>query len=89
MFEKLARFRHVQPQRMALPLHATAHSNDNLSGFRRPQGSRRIPPPALACHWSLIDGMLTCHWRVESLGGTTADEPDQPVGRVRPQSLAA
>lgn len=38
MFAKLAKYRHVQQQRIAQPLRAIAHSNDNLSGFRRPLG---------------------------------------------------
>jgi len=80
MFAKLATFKAVRQQ--YAPLHAVKHSNDNLPGFRRPQGPRRIPSPTLACHWDLIDGVLTCHWEVES-----AEDPERP--RCRVPKLAA
>ncbi|MCP4615437.1 MAG: hypothetical protein GY844_03265 [Bradyrhizobium sp.] len=81
MFAKLAIFRPVQ--RQCVPLPANGHSNDNLQGLRRPQGLRRIPSPALACHWDLIDGVLTCHWQVECADA----DPDRP--RCPAQKLAA
>ena len=89
MFAKLAKVRHVQRQRMALPLRVTVNSNDNLPGFRRPRGSHRIPSPVLACHWDLIDGALRCHWRAETPEGAAADDPDRPDDRARPESFAA
>jgi hypothetical protein len=48
-------------------------SNDNLPGFRRPKGQRRIPTPALACHWFDRNGRLECRWRAEPGG-------DAPIG---------
>lgn len=79
MFEKIAAFWLVQ-QRAPLP--ATKHFNDNPQGFRRPRGTRRIPTPVLACHWNLIDGVLTCQWEVEC-----AQDPERPGLQV--QKLAA
>jgi hypothetical protein len=71
MFKRLAKsglekFWPVQPQRAARlradgPFTAT-YSNDNLPGFRRPKGPRRIPSPALACHWIERGGRLECRW---------------------------
>jgi hypothetical protein len=49
------------------------HSNDNLPGVRRPKGQRRIPSPALACHWFNHDGRLECCWQAEPSG-------DAPIG---------
>jgi hypothetical protein len=60
MFEKLAKFRPFEPQRMAPRPIAATHSNDNLPGFRHPEGRGRRPTPAPACHWVLIDGHLEC-----------------------------
>jgi hypothetical protein len=40
-------------------------SNDNLPGFRRPKGRRRIPTPALVCHWIIHNGRLECRWQAE------------------------
>ncbi|KJC57699.1 hypothetical protein UP10_28095 [Bradyrhizobium sp. LTSPM299] len=42
---------------------AATHCNDNLPGFRRPEGRRRRLTPA--CHWVLIDGRPECRWAVE------------------------
>ena len=47
--------------------------NDNLPGLRRPKGQRRIPSPALACHWINRNGRLECRWQVEPDG-------DSPIG---------
>jgi hypothetical protein len=48
-------------------------SNDNLPGFRHPKGQRRIPSPALACHWVDRNGRLECRWQAEPDG-------DAPIG---------
>jgi hypothetical protein len=74
----LAKFWPVQPQRIALGPHEVGlsnatHSNDNLPGFRRPKGQRRIPSPALACRWIDRNGRLECRWRAEPRG-------DAPIG---------
>jgi hypothetical protein len=66
MFEKLAKFRPFEPRRVAPWTIAATHSNDNLPGFRRPEGRRQRPTPAPACHWVLIDGQLECRWTVET-----------------------
>src|ERR1700720_3085645 len=89
MFTRLAKFRLVQPWRIAPgPREAMfskdmfsrdIHSNDNLPGFRRPAaaGKRRSPTPALACHWVLTEAnQLECRWSVEDMDGKCAEEPD-------------
>ena len=43
-------------------------ANDNLPGLRRPRGQRRIPTPALACHWFDRNGRLECRWQAEPDG---------------------
>ncbi|WP_407168217.1 hypothetical protein [Bradyrhizobium sp. ORS 111] len=67
MFEKLAKFRPFAPRPMTpwtIP-----YANDNVPGFRRPEGRRRRPTPAPACHWILIDGHLECRWTLEDTSG--------------------
>jgi hypothetical protein len=67
MFTRLAEFRLIQSRRTAPGLgEAVTHSNGNLPGLRRPKGRRRIPTPALACHWINRNGRLECRWQVES-----------------------
>ena len=72
MFARLAestfvKFRLAQSRRTAPgPGKAIMPSNDNLPGLRRPKGRRRIPTPALACHWINRNGRLECRWQVES-----------------------
>jgi hypothetical protein len=74
MFTRLAKFRLVQSRRTAPgPREAIMHSNDNLPGLRRPKGRRRIPTPALACHWIDRNGRLECRWQAEPDG-------DAPIG---------
>ena len=78
MFKRLAKsrladlkrggFRPLPPRRVALRgagFFNDTHSNDNLPGFRRPKGQRRIPTPALVCHWFNRDGRLECRWQAE------------------------
>ena len=58
----------LQPLRMAqrgAGFSIASHSNDNLPGLRRPRGQRRIPTPALACHWFDRNGRLECRWQAE------------------------
>jgi hypothetical protein len=82
MFTKLAKsgpvkFWPVRPQRLAPgphkagPFNAT-HCNDNLPGFRRPRGQRRIPSPPLVCHWINRNGRLECRWRAEPAAPSAA-----------------
>jgi hypothetical protein len=52
-------------------------ANDNLPGFRRPKGRRRIPSPALACHWLDRNGRLECRWQIEG-DAPIADADEQP-----------
>ena len=74
MFTRLAKFRLVHSRRTAPgPGEAIMHSNDNLPGLRRPKGRRRIPTPALACHWINRNGRLECRWQAES-------NDDAPIG---------
>jgi hypothetical protein len=70
MFKTLAksglldfRFAGLRPRVAAFSSHS--HSNDNLPGLRRPKGRRRIPTPALACHWIVRDGRLECRWQAD------------------------
>jgi hypothetical protein len=94
MFTRLAKFRLVQPWRIAPgPREAMfskdmfsgdMHSNDNLPGFRRPAatGKRRSPSPALACHWFDRNGRLECRWLAETSDDAPlggADEHEQPT----------
>ena len=68
---RLEGFRPLQPRRIALRgagFSSDSHSNDNLPGFRRPKGQRRIPTPALVCHWFNRNGRLECRWQAESNG---------------------
>ena len=72
----LGGFRPREPRRIT-PRRAgfsnVSPSNDNLPGFRRPKGQRRIPAPALACRWIERNGRLECCWQVEASG-------DEPIG---------
>jgi hypothetical protein len=74
MFTRLAestfvKFRLVPSRRTAPgPGEAIMHSNDNLPGFRHPKGRRRIPTPALACHWIDRNGRLEGRWQAEPDG---------------------
>ena len=82
MSRKLAKFRPFKPQCMTPSTVAATHCNDNLPGFRRPEGRGRRPIPA--CHWILIDDHLECRWAVNG------DNPDQQrrAGRlVGPRSI--
>jgi hypothetical protein len=77
---KLAGFRPQQPRRAALSgagLFNETLSNDNLPGVRRPKGRRRIPSPALACHWVDRNGRLECHWQAEPDGDAPIGDFDQ------------
>jgi hypothetical protein len=76
MFTSLAKFRRLGPRHMVPHWLEAAHSNDNPRGRRRPTGQCRSPQPVLACHWIFVDdGQLECHWAVESLDETPAQEP--------------
>jgi len=73
---RLEEFRPLQPRRIAPRgggFSSDSHSNDNLPGFRHPKGRRRIPSPALACHWIDRNGRLECRWQLEPAG-------DAPIG---------
>src|ERR1700730_6034338 len=73
---KLGGFRPLEPRRVALRgdrFFKDTPSNDNLLGLRRPKGQRRIPTPALACHWFNRNGRLECRWQAEPNG-------DAPIG---------
>jgi hypothetical protein len=77
---KLGGFRPLQPRRVALRgagFFNEPPSNDNLPGLRRPKGQRRIPSPALACHWVDRNGRLECHWQAEPNGDAPIGDFDQ------------
>jgi hypothetical protein len=76
MFTKLGKFRRLGPRHIVPHWPDVAHSNDNRRGRRRPAGQCRSPQPVLACHWiSVDDGRPECHWAVERLDETSAEEP--------------
>jgi hypothetical protein len=89
---RLRGFRRLPPERLAWSgagFFNDSYCNDNLPGVRRPKGRRRIPSPALACHWSLVDGgtRLSCHWQAESPAQTALEDPD--LGRHRNLATSA
>ena len=86
MFKRLAKFRLLEPRRIAPGLREAMPANDNLLGFPRPKGPRRIRSQVLVCHWSLIDGgtRLGCRWQPEAVA-QTALEPDS--GRTSNQTF--
>lgn len=98
MFERLAisglvKFWPVQPQRTAPRLRADGPftatcSNDNLPGFRRPKDQRRIPSPALVCHWFNRNGRLECRWRSEPSGDAPISDHDQHGAMGRASDLS-
>ena len=90
MFERLARIPCFE-QWLKIPLREAActyrhHSNDNLPGFRHPEGQGLRPHRALACHWSLSrDGKrLECHWEVAAAAD---DRQADTRPTLRPPSL--
>ena len=78
MFKRLAKFRLLEPRRIAPGLREAMPANDNLLGFRRPGGPRRIRSQVLVCHWSLVDGgtRLGCRWQPEAPAQTALEGPD-------------
>jgi hypothetical protein len=91
MFKRLAKFRLLEPRRIAPGLREAMPANDNLLGFRRPGGPRRIRSQVLVCHWSLIDGgtRLGCRWQPEALGRTALEDSDsERTNKQTFQSLA-
>jgi len=89
MFTKLAEFRLVQSRRTAPgPGEAIRHSNDNLPGLR-PKGRRRIPTPALACHWIDRNGRLECRWQAEPNGDAPLGDFDEHGAMGRASGLSS
>lgn len=91
MFKRLAKFRLLEPRRIAPGLRAATPANDNLPGFRRAGRLRRIRSQVLVCHWFMADGgtRLGCRWQSEALAPTEHEGPDSEE-TYRPifQSLA-
>jgi hypothetical protein len=84
--------RPLQPRRVALRgagFFNDTHSNDNLPGLRRPKGPRRIPSPALACHWSNHDGRLECCWQAEPSGDAPISDFDEHGTMDRASGLSS
>jgi hypothetical protein len=84
---KLGGLRPLEPQRVALRgagFFNESPSNDNLLGLRRPKGPRRIPTPALVCHWFDRNGRLECRWQPESHGNAPLGDLDhhETMGRA-------
>jgi len=46
-------------------------------GLRRPKGQRRIPTPALVCHWFNRNGRLECRWQAEPSGDAPISDFDE------------
>ena len=91
MFKRLAKFRFLEPRRIAPGRREAMPANDNLPGLRRPGGPRRIRSQVLVCHWFLADGgtRLGCRWQPEALAPTQHEDldPEQTDKRIF-QSLA-
>ena len=101
MFKRLAKsgladfkfggFRPLPPRRIALRgagFFNETFSNDNLPGLRRPKGQRRIPPPALACHWFNHNGRLECRWQAEPNGDAPIGDFDEHAATGRTPGLS-
>jgi hypothetical protein len=85
-------FRPLQPRRVALRgagFFNETHSNDNLPGLRRPKGQRRIPTPALVCHWFNRNGRLECRWQVEPHGDTPIGDFNEHITTGRTSGLSS
>ena len=89
MFKTLAksglvdfRFAGLRPRAAGFSSDSHSHSNDNLPGFRRPKGRRRIPTPALACHWIDRNGRLECRWQAEPSGDAPTADVDERARRA-------
>ena len=102
MFKRLAKsrladfkrggFRPLQPRRVALRgagLFNETHSNDNLPGFRHPKGQRRIPTPALVCHWFNRNGRLECRWQAEPGADAPISDFDEHAAAGRTSGLSS
>ena len=78
MFKTFAKFRIMEPRRIAPGLQKTMSANDNLPGFRRAGRPRRIRSQVLVCHWFLTDGQtrLGCRWQSEALAPTEREGSD-------------
>jgi hypothetical protein len=76
MFKRLAKFRLLESRRLAPGLRKAMPANDNLPGFRRPGGPRRIRSQVLVCHWSPVDGgtRLGCRWQAEAPAQTALED---------------
>jgi hypothetical protein len=91
MFKRLAKFRILEPRRVAPGLRKTMPANDNLPGFRRAGRPRRIRSRVLVCRWFLADGgtRLGCRWQPEALAPTAHEDSDSDEAHKRTfQSLA-
>ena len=91
---RLAGIRLLQPWRVAPAAHVAVFSNnkpsnDNLPGFRRPKGQRRIPTPALVCHWINRNGQLECRWQTEPNGGAPISDFDEHCAAGRTSGLSS
>src|ERR1700676_5535581 len=89
---KFGGFRPLQPRRVALRgawFFNQSLSNDNLPGLRRPKGPRRIPTPALACHWFDRNGRLECRWLDEPNGDAPTNDFDEHAAAGRPSGLSS
>jgi hypothetical protein len=74
MFEKFAKLQVLRPRH---PAPHAAPANDNSRGAQRPGSGRVRRSPLLICRWSNEQG-LTCHWEVDSTGGSNPLLDDEP-----------
>jgi len=77
MIEKLAKFRVLQPRRLAMGSQHLAPANDNRRSARQPDAARRRTQ-ALVCRWSVEDGRLACHWEIDGPHGVAPTQPGSP-----------
>src|ERR1700730_3030991 len=68
-----------------------AHSNSNRSDRGLASSSQRARRQVLVCQWQLAPetGRPECHWQVEAIDGTSAEEPASHWGKGDRHRLAA
>ncbi len=79
---RLRNLRHTAPRRVEL--FSQTPANDNLPGLHCPKGRRRIPSPALTCHWLDRNGRLECRWQAggEAPIAVVGEHPRRATGRA-------
>jgi hypothetical protein len=89
---KVGGVRPLRPRRVAsrgAGFFNETHSNDNLTGLRRPKGQRRTPTPALVCHWFNRNGRLECRRQAEPGGDARIGDFDEHNATRRTSGLSS